>query len=60
MNTKKLLLDVLLAAAFTPVAAFAFDGDQEPRIEQRVVLHCFDAGRKSIADPLLPVNRRPL
>jgi hypothetical protein len=38
MNTKKLLLAALLAAAFTPVLANAFDGDEERRIEERVVM----------------------
>jgi hypothetical protein len=38
MNTKKLLLAVLLAAAFSPALASAFDGDEEQRIEERVVM----------------------
>ena len=37
MNTKKLLLAVLLAAAFAPVSANAFDGDEEPPIRERIV-----------------------
>ena len=57
MNTKKLLLAALLAAAFTPVAANAFEGDEGQSAGERV-LTISGAEGLHLGGPLMRMGRK--
>ena len=57
MNTKKLLLALLLAAAFTPVSAGELDADDEQRIEERVMI-VNGAEGVHLGGPLMRMGRK--
>jgi hypothetical protein len=57
MNTKKILLAMLLAAAFAPAQASDVDADDEQRVEERVVMVNGPDGAH-LAGPLMRMGRK--